>query len=77
MAEFNYQNRRDFLKYFVGTSAVLAGLPALSNEILKKNDLVKLTILYTNDVHSRIEPFPSNDPKHANMGGFARRSAVV
>ena len=77
MAEFNYQNRRDFLKYFVGTSAVLAGLPALSNEALKKSDLVKLTILYTNDVHSRIEPFPSNDPKHANMGGFARRSAVV
>lgn len=77
MAEFNYQNRRDFLKYFVGTSAVLAGLPALSNEVIKKSDLVKLTILYTNDVHSRIEPFPSNDPKHANMGGFARRSAVV
>jgi 5'-nucleotidase len=77
MAEFNYQNRRDFLKYFVGTSAVLAGLPALSNDVLKKSDLVKLTILYTNDVHSRIEPFPTNDPKYANMGGFARRSAVV
>ncbi len=77
MAEFNYQNRRDFLKYFVGTSAVLAGLPALSNETLKKSDLVKLTILYTNDVHSRIEPFPGNDPKYANKGGFARRSAVV
>ncbi len=77
MAEFNYQNRRDFLKYFVGTSAVLAGLPPLSKDVLLKSDLVKLTILYTNDVHSRIEPFPTNDPKYANMGGFARRSAVV
>jgi hypothetical protein len=34
-------------------------------------------ILYTNDIHSRIEPFPSNDPKYANQGGFARRAAVI
>lgn len=77
MAEFQYQNRRDFLKYFAGTAAVLAGFPALSNEVLKSKDLTRLTILYTNDLHSRIEPFPSNDPKYANMGGFARRAAIV
>lgn len=77
MAEFQYQNRRDFLKYFAGTAAVLAGFPALSNEVLLKKDLTRLTILYTNDLHSRIEPFPSNDPKYANMGGFARRAAIV
>lgn len=77
MAGFQYQNRRDFLKYFAGTAAVLAGFPALSNEVLKSKDLTKLTILYTNDVHSRIEPFPGNDPKYANMGGFARRAAIV
>ncbi|MBL7937304.1 MAG: bifunctional metallophosphatase/5'-nucleotidase, partial [Bacteroidia bacterium] len=77
MAEFNYQNRRDFLKYFVGTSAVLAGFPSLSKEVLKSKELSHLTILYTNDVHSRIEPFPDNDPKFANQGGFARRSSVI
>jgi 5'-nucleotidase len=77
MAEFKYQNRRDFLKYFIGTSAVLAGMPALSNELITSKDLCKLTILYTNDLHSRIEPFPSNDPKHPNQGGFARRAAVI
>lgn len=77
MAEFQYQNRRDFLKYFAGTTAVLAGFPALSKEALISKDLTKLTILYTNDIHSRIEPFPSNDPKFANMGGFARRAAIV
>lgn len=77
MAGFQYQNRRDFLKYFAGTAAVLTGFPALSNEVLKSKDLTKLTILYTNDIHSRIEPFPSNDPKFANMGGFARRAAIV
>jgi 5'-nucleotidase len=77
MAEFSYQNRRDFLKYFIGTSAVLAGFPALSKEALLSKDILKLTILYTNDIHSRIEPFPENDPKFANKGGFARRAAVV
>ena len=77
MAEFNYQNRRDFLKYFVGTSAVLAGFPALSKEILNSKELTRLTILYTNDIHSRIEPFPLNDPKFSNQGGFARRAEVI
>jgi 5'-nucleotidase len=77
MEEYNYQNRRDFLKYMVGTSAVLAGFPSLSKEVMKKNNFVKLTILHTNDVHSRIEPFPLSDPKYPDMGGFARRSAVV
>lgn len=77
MEEYNYQNRRDFLKYMVGTSAVLAGFPSLSKEVMKKNNFVKLTILYTNDVHSRIEPFPLSDPKYSDMGGFARRSAVI
>lgn len=77
MAEFQYQNRRDFLKYFIGSSAVLAGFPAISKEIIKSKNISHLTILYTNDVHSRIEPFPTNDPKYANKGGFARRSAVI
>jgi 5'-nucleotidase len=77
MGEYQFQNRRDFLKYFVGTSAVLAGLPALSKEVLSKKELTHLTILYTNDIHSRIEPFPSNDPKFANLGGFARRAAEI
>ncbi len=38
---------------------------------------VRLTILHTNDVHSRIDPFPASDPKFPNMGGFARRAAMV
>ncbi len=77
MGGFNYQNRREFLKYFAGTTAVLAGFPALSKEALLSKDISRLTILYTNDIHSRIEPFPSNDPKFANQGGFARRAAVI
>ena len=30
-----------------------------------------LTILHTNDVHSRVEPFPPDDKKYPGMGGAA------
>lgn len=36
-----------------------------------------LTILHTNDVHSYIDPFPATHPKSPNMGGVARRAALI
>lgn len=36
-----------------------------------------LTILHTNDTHARIEPFPETAPRHAGMGGVARRATLV
>jgi 5'-nucleotidase len=77
MEEYQLQNRRDFLRYLFGAGFMLAGLDALPAEMLKKKGVKKLTILYTNDQHSRIEPFPSNDPKYPNQGGFARRAALI
>ncbi len=68
--------RREFLK----KTTVAAGLtlvpsiPLLANA----NDTKKITILHTNDQHSRIEPFEiSSNPKQSNKGGFARRSTLV
>ena len=77
MAESEFQNRRDFLKYFVGGSIVLSGFNTYANDLVKKEKIKKLTILYTNDQHSRIEPFPDNDPKYAGQGGFAKRATVI
>jgi len=53
-----------------------SALNPLSAAILKKSH-TKVTILHTNDVHSHIEPFPSNDPKYPNMGGAAKRAALI
>ena len=36
-----------------------------------------MTILHTNDVHSYIDPFPPTHPKNPNMGGVARRAALI
>jgi len=77
MEEYQLQNRRDFLRYLFGASFVAAGFNALPAEFLSKKGVKKLTILYTNDQHSRIEPFPLNDPKYPNLGGFARRAALI
>lgn len=78
MEDWKFQNRRDFLKYTLGTAAVLGGLDVRANNLrLEAKGFSRLTILYTNDQHSRIEPFPSNDPKFAGEGGFAKRAALI
>ncbi|RUA28876.1 MAG: bifunctional metallophosphatase/5'-nucleotidase, partial [Bacteroidetes bacterium] len=53
------QNRRQFLKRLGGLSiaAAFVGTP-LQLLAKKSNDIIKISILSTNDVHSRIEPFP-------------------
>jgi 5'-nucleotidase len=78
MAEYSTQNRREFLRYMLGAAAIYGSASnLLANEILLDKGITKLTILYTNDVHSRIEPFPDNDPKYANQGGAAKRAAII
>lgn len=69
-------DRREFIKSIFGGIA-LAGLSSFPIELFAREDMIKLTILHTNDVHSRIDPFPANDPKYPNMGGVARRAALI
>lgn len=38
---------------------------------------VKLTILHTNDVHSRIDPFPMDGSRLQGMGGAAVRATMI
>jgi 5'-nucleotidase len=68
--------RRDFIQKTAASSALL-GLGGLSLSSFKSNDIKHLTILHTNDVHSYIDPFPPNHPKNPNMGGVARRAALI
>ncbi len=78
MAEYNTHNRREFLRYMLGAAAVYGGASKImANPLFAEKGISKLTILYTNDVHSRIEPFPDNDPKFANQGGIAKRAAII
>jgi 5'-nucleotidase len=37
----------------------------------------KLTVLHTNDVHSRIDPFPMDGGVNQGLGGVAARAAII
>lgn len=70
--------RRHFIQT-ISAGAVLTGAGAFPLKALAAADpeLIKLTILHTNDVHSRIEPFPMDGSKLQGLGGAARRSALI
>ncbi|TXB63675.1 bifunctional metallophosphatase/5'-nucleotidase [Vicingus serpentipes] len=72
-------SRRQFIKQIFIAGGGLVSLHAIpfSSYALSKDEATKITILHTNDVHSHIEPFPSNDPKYPNLGGAARRAALI
>lgn len=71
------RNRRDFVKNLLLSGSGFALLGLGPTEVFAKHELIKITILHTNDVHSRIDPFPSADPKYPNMGGAAQRGKVI
>ena len=41
------------------------------------DEITKLTILHTNDVHSRLEPFPMDGGKNQGLGGVAARADLI
>jgi 5'-nucleotidase len=43
----------------------------------RERSTVSLTILHTNDTHSRIDPFPMDGGPHQGLGGVARRAALI
>jgi 5'-nucleotidase len=69
-------NRRQFLRQFSHISAGIALAPTYW-PILGSDETVKITILHTNDTHSRIDPFPRDAGKLAGKGGVAARSAFI
>ena len=68
--------RRDFIQKTAASSALL-GLSGVSLSSFSTIDTKKITILHTNDTHSHIDPFPADHPKNPNMGGAARRAAII
>jgi len=68
--------RRDFIQKTAASSVVL-GLSNIGISTIISPETKKITILHTNDVHSHIDPFPTDHPRNANMGGAARRAALI
>lgn len=66
-------NRRHFIqKSAVGSTALGLGLTGCYTDTEKR-----ITILHTNDVHSHIDPFPSDHGAFPGLGGVARRASLI
>jgi 5'-nucleotidase len=65
-------------RQFIRDSALTAGSLLISHPLLfaaTEKRTQKLTILHTNDVHSRLDPFP--DGQFAGKGGVAARARLI
>ncbi|MCZ2101752.1 MAG: metallophosphatase [Chitinophagales bacterium] len=69
--------RRDFLKNAAYTGVLLTSgaFPLLADSA--DPNLTKLTILHTNDVHSRMDPFPMDGSRNQGLGGVAKRATLI
>ncbi|MDC8101566.1 bifunctional metallophosphatase/5'-nucleotidase [Chryseobacterium rhizosphaerae] len=74
-------DRKSFLKAIGGGTLAMALAPNMMKAeglaIPGLQSATKLTILHTNDQHSRIEPFDASYTKNPNQGGFARRASLI
>lgn len=66
-------NRRSFLIQ----GAVATGATVISGDVFASSKITHLTILHTNDVHSRIDPFPMDGSVNAGKGGIAARASII
>ncbi len=67
-------------KKFIKQTAFSAGAMLAGSAILEAAEYfnpLKLTILHTNDTHSRLEPFPMDGGRNQGLGGIAGRSSLI
>ena len=71
------QSRRKFITQTVLTTGALMASGSVFAGLQEDNAVKKLTILHTNDVHSRMEPFPMDGGKNQGLGGIASRASLI
>ena len=70
-------NRRKFLRDGGLAAASLLVSRPLLYAAQPPPSVASLTILHTNDVHSRLEPFPADAGANAGRGGVAARASLI
>lgn len=69
-------NRRIFLKQSIlGGGGLTLGL--FPNELFASGELIKLTVMHTNDMHCHIDPFPESNAEYPGRGGMVRLASLV
>ncbi|MCO6463175.1 MAG: metallophosphatase [Saprospiraceae bacterium] len=70
-------NRRNFIKNSAYAGLLLSTGAFPLHAAASDPDISRLTILHTNDVHSRIEPFPMDGSRNQGLGGVAKRATLI
>lgn len=69
-------NRRSFIKK-TATGSLLLGCSSFPLQAFAAPEITKISILHTNDVHSRIDPFPMDGGKYQGQGGSVKRANLI
>ncbi|BBE16772.1 5'-nucleotidase [Aquipluma nitroreducens] len=76
MGGFIMSNRRTFLKQTIlGGGALTLGL--IPKELFASGELVRLTVMHTNDMHCHLDPFPADHAEYPGKGGLVRIASMV
>lgn len=76
MGGFLMSSRRTFLtQSILGAGALSLGV--IPNELFASGQLVRITVMHTNDLHCRIDPFPDTNAEYAGRGGMVRLASLV
>lgn len=70
-------NRRKFLSQSALAAGSLLVTPAITQAAGLFDSATRLTILHTNDTHSRIDPFPMDGSRNQGLGGVAARARLI
>jgi 5'-nucleotidase len=71
------QSRRKFLQQTVLAGGAIMTSGSLLGAVPGVDEVNKLTILHTNDVHSRMEPFPMDGGRNQGLGGVTARAELI
>ncbi len=69
--------RRGFITQSALTSGALLTGSSLIKELIEESAQYRLTILHTNDVHSRIDPYPMDGSRNQGLGGVIARAELI
>lgn len=76
MGGYTMSRRRDFLKQaLLGGGALSLGL--IPTELFASGELIRLTVMHTNDMHCHLDPFPVDHAEYPGQGGLTRVATLV
>lgn len=76
MGGYLMNSRRNFIrKVTLGSGALAIGV--IPKELFASGELIRLSVVHTNDMHCHFDPFPETDAEYAGRGGIVRLASIV